>query len=153
MYHQSINTCHAQKMLANKSHIYYLDERGTLNQASLKDNTTLGRIIDGKKYKLKFRQQESRLTLNHFYVNKKVFFPKNVLYYVKVLGSYAMNYFYREIKNYDLIQDYKRNLVYTLIDNCSKGKEETSSHSFSKVLTCYSTKDDQIVQKCRISQL
>jgi len=56
-YRQNINTCNAQKITTNRKSIYYLDEKGALNQVSLGQNNYLGRIINGKGYKFEMKSK------------------------------------------------------------------------------------------------
>lgn len=124
-------------LTAAGQHLLFLNEQGTLCHFATEEAGWCDKVFKGKQYSLARHEKGAGLTSSHFYVSRKTTLLNKLKHFGRVVATEAKNVFRRRAKNYGLVYDHKRQLVFTLVDNQPRDGHDLSH---SKILTCWSYK-------------
>lgn len=132
-------------MVESENCIYYLDESGRVNRISIEGNDWITNLIGNptSKYRLSQASKPTGISSKSLYLSSKASFLERIRHYSKVIYSQAASFYSPKIKNYDLVIDHKRKLLFSLINSNFTAVDELSISSY-KMLACWDISGKQI---------
>jgi hypothetical protein len=130
--------------------LYYLDEEGGVNSVSFESSNWIDKMMGACKYHLAQKTIPASIGMQAFYVSRRASILERVKHYSKVVAAQVSSFYCRRIKNYELVGDSRRKVVYSLVD--TNYDPRVCSPSTFKMLTAWDTSSNKLKIKCQISE-